>query len=65
MLKRYIGSVAEVSVVIQGTDYGLIKTGESLSVPDEVAENAAWPEDNWEDVTENQDSNNESDEDGK
>lgn len=65
MLKRYIGLVPEVTVTIQGNDYGVIRTGESLSVPDEVAENAAWPESNWEDVTDNQGSKDESDEDGK
>ena len=50
MLKRYIGSVPEVSVTIDGTGFTL-KTGESVPVPDEFAASRSWPEENWEDVS--------------
>ena len=49
MLKRYIGSVPEVEVVVAGNSYGAVKTGEAIAIPDDVANAASWPEENWED----------------
>jgi hypothetical protein len=50
MLKRYIGSIDEVTVTVNGTDYGVVMQGQALSFPDDVANAASWPEENWEDV---------------
>ena len=50
MLKRYIGSIQEVSVVIAGKDYGVVNTGDSIPVPDDIAASVSWPETNWEDA---------------
>jgi len=51
MLKRYIGSQPEVEVIIRGTSFGALKTGEAIPVPDDIANSVSWPEANWEDVT--------------
>jgi len=51
MLKRYIGSQPEVAVMIRGTSFGAVKTGEAIPIPDDIANSVAWPEANWEDVT--------------
>lgn len=50
MLKRYIGPIDEVTVTIAGTDYGKVKSGEAIPIPDDVVDSVAWPESNWEDV---------------
>ena len=50
-LKRYKGHFGEgVEVVIMGESYGHLKPGDSVVVPDEIAEQVAWPEDIWEDA---------------
>ena len=51
-LKRYIGPHDSVTVSVAGNDFGMVEHGSSLAVPDELAESVAWPEDHWEDVTE-------------
>lgn len=51
MLKRYIGPIDEVSVIIAGQDFGLVKTGQAIPVPDEIANSVSWGDANWEDVT--------------
>lgn len=50
MLKRYIGPIDEVSVTIAGQDYGVVKSGDAIPIPDDVADSVSWPESNWEDV---------------
>lgn len=46
-LMRYVGPLDEAMVVIAGENYGIIKKGESLAVPDKVADGASWSE-HWE-----------------
>jgi hypothetical protein len=50
MLKRYIGPIDEVTVTIAGQDYGMVKSGDAIPIPDDVADSVSWPESNWEDV---------------
>jgi hypothetical protein len=48
MLKTYTGHFHEgVEVVVMGESYGHVKPGESIVIPDEIAEQVAWPEDIW------------------
>jgi hypothetical protein len=50
MIKTYRGPFVEgVDVVVAGESFGLVKPGESIAVPDELAEQVAWPESNWSD----------------
>jgi hypothetical protein len=49
MLKRYIGHQSPVSVVLGGEDFGYVETGDSIAVPDDLANTLSWPEDNWAD----------------
>lgn len=49
MLKRYVGPYPEVSVSVAGNDFGTVKNGEALVIPDELAESVGWSE-HWEDV---------------
>jgi hypothetical protein len=63
MLKRYIGPEPEIMVSIHGQDYGLVRQGESIPVPDEIAEITSWAETNWEDGTPSNPSNTPSDDD--
>jgi hypothetical protein len=49
MLKRYVGPLDEVFVSIAGNEFGIVKNGESLVVPNELAESVGWSE-HWEDV---------------
>lgn len=49
MLKRYIGN-DEVTVTLAGQDFGTVSNGDSIPVPDELANSLAWPEGLWEDV---------------
>lgn len=50
MLKTYVGHYTEgVEVVINGQSYGVVKPGESIVVPDDIAAAAVWP-DVWEDA---------------
>lgn len=49
MLKRYIGPADEVTVSINGQDYGIVHNGESIPVPDELANSVSWPENLWDD----------------
>jgi len=52
-LKRYKGHFAEgVELRVMGESFGTLKPGESVAVPDELAEQVTWPEDVWEDVAE-------------
>jgi hypothetical protein len=48
MLKRYIGHQSPVSVVLGGEDFGYVETGDSIAVPDDLANSLSWPEENWE-----------------
>lgn len=50
MLKRYIGPFKRVHVPALGPELSSIELGESVYVPDELAESLGWPEDSWEDV---------------
>lgn len=50
MLKRYIGN-DEVTVTLAGQDFGTVNTGDSIPVPDELANSLSWPESLWEDVS--------------
>lgn len=47
MLKRYIGHQSPVSVVVGGEDFGYVETGDSIVVPDDLANSVSWPEENW------------------
>ena len=49
MLKRYIGPADEVTVSINGQDFGIVHKGESIPVPDELANSVMWPEELWDD----------------
>jgi hypothetical protein len=49
MLKRYIGRESPARIVIAGKDFGTVETGESIPVPDDLANSVAWPEANWAD----------------
>jgi hypothetical protein len=49
MLKRYIGHQSPVSIVLNGEDFGYVETGDSVAVPDDLANSLSWPEANWED----------------
>lgn len=49
MLKTYIGDLSPVSVVVGGQDFGAVETGDSIVVPDDLANSVAWPEANWAD----------------
>ena len=48
-LKRYVGPHAEVSVRVAGVDYGIVKKGAAVSVPDELASQVEWPSKLWQD----------------
>jgi len=49
MLKRYVGRVSPARIVIGGRDFGTVETGDSIVVPDDLANSVAWPEGNWAD----------------
>jgi hypothetical protein len=49
MLKRYIGHQSPVSVILGGEDFGYVETGDSIAVPDDLANSLSWPEENWAD----------------
>lgn len=50
MLKTYIGQFKEgVEVFVLGVPFGVVKPGESIVVPDDLAEKATWGEDIWKD----------------
>ena len=49
MLKRYIGP-DPAEIVVNGKSYGEIEPGDSLAVPDDVANAAKWSPKLWEDV---------------
>lgn len=49
MLKRYVGPDDEVRVVVAGTEIGNVRQGESIAVPDEIAELTVWPDTLWQD----------------
>lgn len=49
MLKQYIGPYDEVRVVVAGIEVGRVKQGESLAIPDEVADSVTWPDTLWQD----------------
>lgn len=49
MLKRYIGRTSPARIVIAGREFGVVETGDSIPVPDDLANSVAWPESNWED----------------
>jgi hypothetical protein len=48
-LKRYVGPDSEVSVVVAGREMGIVKNGEAIVVPDELAELVVWQDQLWED----------------
>lgn len=48
-VKTYIGPHDEIELVIAGISYGLLKSGESRVIDDEIAESVAWPESLWQD----------------
>jgi hypothetical protein len=48
-LKRYVGPYAEVRVVIHGNELGNVVKGGSIVIPDDLAQMATWPADEWED----------------
>jgi hypothetical protein len=50
MLKRYIGDVSPATIYVGGQDFGTVETGDSIAIPDDLAESVAWAEENWEDV---------------
>jgi hypothetical protein len=52
MLMRYVGPDEAVRVVVAGTEIGVVKQGESIVVPDEIAESTVWPDTLWQDGTE-------------
>jgi hypothetical protein len=47
MLKQYIGHQSPVSVVLGGEDFGYVETGDSIVVPDDLANSLSWSEENW------------------
>ena len=49
MLKRYIGPADEVTVSINGQDFGIVHKGDSIPVPDELANSVAWSDVLWDD----------------
>lgn len=49
MLKLYIGHQSPVSVILGGEDFGYVETGDSIVVPDDLANSLSWPEENWAD----------------
>ena len=49
MLKRYVGPYDEVQVYVAGNELGVVKKGEAIAVPDDVATLAEWPADHWQD----------------
>lgn len=49
MLMRYIGPLDEVQVAVAGNDFGVVKQGEAIVVPDALAETVGWSE-HWENV---------------
>ena len=49
MLKRYIGPLDEVTVIIQGQDVGTVGQGEAIPIPDELVDTVAWDNGLWED----------------
>jgi len=61
MLKRYVGQFSPVTVVIAGEDFGLVETGDTIVVPDDLANSVAWAEENWADGTPAKDNSEESD----
>lgn len=51
MQRRYIGPYVEgVTVRLEGQEYGPVKPGEVLVIPDEMATKYAWNESDWETV---------------
>ena len=62
MLKRYINEdVSPAQIRIAGQDFGTVETGDAIVVPNDLANSVAWPEGNWEDVTEDKTDNNNKD----
>jgi hypothetical protein len=50
MLKTYKGPFSEgVELVISGRSFGVVKPGESVVIPDELAAKVVFPESIWED----------------
>lgn len=54
-LMRYVGPLEEARISIAGNDFGTVKPGEALAVPDELAESVGWSE-HWESVKDTEDS---------
>ena len=51
-LKKYVGQHYEgIELVVHGESFGYLKPGESVVVPDELADTVAWPDELWEDET--------------
>jgi hypothetical protein len=48
-LKRYIGPFPAVEVRVAGHDYGVVERGAAIAVPDELADQVIWQDENWED----------------
>lgn len=49
MLMRYVGPLEEARISVAGNDFGTIKRGEAIVVPDELANSVEWSE-HWENV---------------
>jgi hypothetical protein len=48
MLKTYIGPYHEgVELTVMGESFGVVKPGDSIVIPDEIAEQVDWPSDIW------------------
>ena len=48
-LKRYIGPLESVRLQVAGHEIGIVKQGDSIVVPDELAELTEWQADLWAD----------------
>jgi len=48
-LKRYIGPLESVRLQVAGHEIGIVKQGDSIVVPDELAELTEWQADYWAD----------------
>ena len=49
MLKKYKGT-PDIILVVGNENYGVVREGESVAIPDEIATSVGWSPDLWENV---------------
>jgi hypothetical protein len=48
-LKRYIGPYESVRLMVAGEEIGIVNKGDSVVIPDEIADSVEWSDELWAD----------------